>query len=155
MQAASRYAYLIIVALSVAALAACSSSSPSPAAACPDGWDQVTEYQLYFGLSDATGAPDAVSDEAWARFLADTVTPRFPDGLTVTDGAGAVAQRRGRNTEGTGQGIDAAGVARRFGVAAFERDCRRVRAALQPGIGAAYLCSILRLLQLSLVHPPT
>ena len=88
MQAASRYQYLIIVALSLAALAACSPSSPSPAATCPDGWDQVTEYQLYFGRSDATGAPDAVSDEAWARFLADTVTPRFPEGLTVTDGAG-------------------------------------------------------------------
>ena len=29
-----------------------------------------------------------VSDEAWAAFLADTVTPRFPDGLTVVDGAG-------------------------------------------------------------------
>ena len=87
MQAASRYAYLIIVALSVAALAACSPSSPQTAA-CPEGWDQVTEYQLYFGRGDATGAPDAVSDEAWARFLADTVTPRFPEGLTVTDGAG-------------------------------------------------------------------
>ena len=29
-----------------------------------------------------------VSEDAWATFLADTVTPRFPDGLTVTDGAG-------------------------------------------------------------------
>ena len=32
--------------------------------------------------------PDAVSEEEWAQFLADTVTPRFPEGLTVTDGAG-------------------------------------------------------------------
>ena len=87
MQVASRYAYLIIVALSVAVLAACSPSESSTAA-CPEGWDQVTKYQLYFGRSDATGAPDAVSDEAWAQFLSDTVTPRFPDGLTVTDGAG-------------------------------------------------------------------
>ena len=29
-----------------------------------------------------------VSEDAWATFLADTVTPRFPDGLTVTDGSG-------------------------------------------------------------------
>ncbi len=79
---------MIIVALSVAVLAACSPSSPSPAGACPEGWDQVTEYRLYFGRNDATGAAGAVSDEAWTRFLADTVTPRFPDGLTVTDGAG-------------------------------------------------------------------
>ncbi len=26
--------------------------------------------------------------EAWTAFLADTVTPRFPGGLTVVDGAG-------------------------------------------------------------------
>ena len=56
--------------------------------ACPEGWDQVTEYRLYFGRGDAAGAPNSVSDEAWARFLSSTVTPRFPDGLTVTDGAG-------------------------------------------------------------------
>ena len=55
---------------------------------CPQDWDQVTEYRLYFGRSDAAGAPGAVSDEEWAQFLADIVTPRFPDGLTVTDGVG-------------------------------------------------------------------
>ena len=31
---------------------------------------------------------EVVSDEAWDAFLADTVTPRFPDGLTVLDGRG-------------------------------------------------------------------
>ncbi len=87
MRIASRCALPLIVIVSAAAAAACiQSDSASPA--CPDGWDQVTEYQLYFGRSDATGAPDAVSDQAWAKFLSDTVTPRFPDGLTVTDGAG-------------------------------------------------------------------
>jgi len=29
-----------------------------------------------------------VSDAEWARFLADEVTPRFPDGLSVIDAAG-------------------------------------------------------------------
>ena len=29
-----------------------------------------------------------VSEEAWRTFLADEVTPRFPDGLTVLDAAG-------------------------------------------------------------------
>lgn len=87
MQAATRHAHLIILVLTVAATTACSPSA-SATAACPEGWDQVTEYRLYFGRSDATGAPDAVSDEAWAQFLSHTVTPRFPDGLTVTDGAG-------------------------------------------------------------------
>lgn len=53
---------------------------------CPAGTDAYTEYQLYFGRS--SGGVEVVSDEAWAAFLADTVTPRFPDGLTVVDGAG-------------------------------------------------------------------
>lgn len=29
-----------------------------------------------------------VTEAEWARFMADTVTPAFPDGLTVLDGAG-------------------------------------------------------------------
>jgi len=39
--------------------------------------------------------PGAVTDEAWARFLSSTVTPRFPDGLTVTDGAGQLRKDSG------------------------------------------------------------
>ena len=31
---------------------------------------------------------EVVDDAAWAAFLADIVTPRFPDGLTVLDGQG-------------------------------------------------------------------
>ena len=37
--------------------------------------------ELLFGLSNA-------SDRNWDRFLADEVTPRFPDGLTVYDAKG-------------------------------------------------------------------
>ena len=88
MQAATKYAFLTIFVLTVTVVAACSPSASPSTEACPEGWDKVIEYHLYFGRSDATGAPDAVSDEAWAQFLSDTVTPRFPDGLTVTDGAG-------------------------------------------------------------------
>ena len=87
MRAAAHCALVLIVAFSVVAAAACVQSDSSPLA-CPGGWDQVTEYQLYFGRSDSGGVPNAVSDEEWAQFLNDTVTPRFPDGLTVTDGAG-------------------------------------------------------------------
>lgn len=87
MRAAARSILVWIVVVSAAVAVACiqSDSAPPP---CPDGWDAVTEYRLYFGRSDASGTPDAVSDAEWAQFLADTVTPRFPDGLTVTDGAG-------------------------------------------------------------------
>ena len=85
--AASRYTVLLILALSLTATVACVQSEEA-SLSCPEGWDQVTEYRLYFGRSDASGSPNAVSDQAWEQFLADTVTPRFPDGLTVTDGAG-------------------------------------------------------------------
>jgi hypothetical protein len=41
----------------------------------------VIQTQLYFGLRTADGV--GISEQAWTRFLADIVTPRFPDGLTV------------------------------------------------------------------------
>jgi hypothetical protein len=46
----------------------------------------AVETTLYFGLrtDDGTG----ISDQAWGRFLADVVTPLFPDGLTVLDAYG-------------------------------------------------------------------
>ena len=56
------------------------------APACPDGTERFAEYSLYFGRGK--GGTEVVSDEAWTRFLAGVVTPRFPDGLTVLDGAG-------------------------------------------------------------------
>ena len=87
MRNAVRLITLTIVALSIAATVACTSSDSS-SVSCPESWDQVTEYRLYFGRSDATGAPDTVSEEEWAQFLAVTVTPRIPEGLTVTDGSG-------------------------------------------------------------------
>ena len=31
---------------------------------------------------------EVVDQDEWDQFLADTVTPRFPDGLTVLDGRG-------------------------------------------------------------------
>ena len=53
---------------------------------CPEGSDRLAEYQLFLGRS--TGDGSEVSDEQWAAFLAEAVTPRFPDGLTVLDAAG-------------------------------------------------------------------
>jgi hypothetical protein len=41
---------------------------------------------LYFGRDIADGA--MVSDRDWEDFLDAEVTPRFPDGFTVTDGKG-------------------------------------------------------------------
>ena len=53
---------------------------------CPDGMDTFTELNAYFGQEKGDG--ETVSEEEWQTFLADTVTPRFPDGLTVLDARG-------------------------------------------------------------------
>ena len=53
---------------------------------CLDGMDSFTELNVYFGLEKGSG--ETVTEEEWQSFLADTVTPRFPDGLTVLDARG-------------------------------------------------------------------
>ena len=64
------------------------------APACPDGTERFAEYRLFFGR--ARDGAEIVSDEAWSRFLATEVTPRFPAGLTVHDGAGQWRNAAGR-----------------------------------------------------------
>ena len=71
-------------------LAACSETTN---AACPEDSDPFVKYELFMGRSTTDG--DVVDDEDWDSFLADSVTPRFPDGLTVLD-----AQGQWRNSEG-------------------------------------------------------
>jgi hypothetical protein len=46
----------------------------------------MTKLELFFGGD--IGAPDGVSEDAWGRFLAEEVTPRFPDGFSVVDAHG-------------------------------------------------------------------
>ena len=53
---------------------------------CPDGLDQFVRYELFMGRSGPGG--EVVDDAVWETFLRDTVTPRFPDGLTVLDAQG-------------------------------------------------------------------
>ncbi|MEQ9145494.1 MAG: DUF3574 domain-containing protein [Parvibaculaceae bacterium] len=64
--------------LVVAALAALLACSPLRA--------ESVETTFYFGL-DLPGG-EVVSEEDWRGFLADVVTPRFPDGFTVVDAYG-------------------------------------------------------------------
>ena len=64
--------------LVVAALAALLACSPLRA--------ESVETTPYFGL-DLPGG-EVVSHEDWKGFLADVVTPRFPDGFTVIDAYG-------------------------------------------------------------------
>jgi hypothetical protein len=79
--------------LVVAVVAAASPArAQAPAAFCQDPLKPMLRYELYFGR-DVHGH-HLVSDRQWAQFLADEVTPAFPEGLTVFDGRG---QWRGAN----------------------------------------------------------
>ncbi len=60
---------------------------------CPPGFERYAEYRMFFGRSRPGGG--TVSDEEWRDFLAEEVTPRFPDGLTVVDGAGQLRDGSG------------------------------------------------------------
>ena len=81
----------IILVLVLLALVACAPSTGE--APCPDGSERFDEYRLFFGRN--IGDAESVSDDDWRTFLADTVTPRFPDGLSVFDAAG-----QWRNSQG-------------------------------------------------------
>lgn len=74
----ARTAALLLAAL----VAACAAPPP----ACPDGTQQATVAEAYFGQS-RRDAPD-ITEAEWRSFLATTVTPAFPDGLTALDGRG-------------------------------------------------------------------
>lgn len=45
---------------------------------------EVAELMFGRDIGDHVG----VSEDAWARFVAEEMTPRFPDGLTITDATG-------------------------------------------------------------------
>lgn len=53
--------------------------------ACPAGMDAMMSESLYFGTASPRGP---VTPEQWTVFLAETITPRFPDGLTVWPASG-------------------------------------------------------------------
>ncbi len=82
---------LVALAAAVLALAACVEVET---AECADDGELWTEYRLFMGRG-ADGV-EVVSDDDWTAFLADTITPRFPDGLSVIDVAG-----QGTNADGT------------------------------------------------------
>lgn len=50
--------------------------------------------ELYFGRSIPGGG--AVSDTEWDTFLAEVVTPRFPDGFTVLKASGHYREQSGK-----------------------------------------------------------
>jgi len=62
---------------------------------CHSGQQPRLIAELLFGRD--IGRHVGVSEAAWARFVARELTPRFPDGLTVTD---TVGQWRDRDNGG-------------------------------------------------------
>lgn len=65
--------------------------TPSPTATRAERYYRT---ELYFGRSKADGT--IVSEEEWRAFLADIVTPRFPEGFTVLRGFGQYREAGGR-----------------------------------------------------------
>jgi hypothetical protein len=70
-------------------LAGCAVPPASPCAGMPG--DPSVTVQLLFGRSIKGGGE--VDAAQWRAFLATSVTPRFPDGLTVLEGTGQWRQR--------------------------------------------------------------
>ena len=85
-----RLAMLVCLGLAVVTMVACAENDRP---ACAEGSEQFVKYELLMGRNSQAG--EVVDDAAWAKFLEDTVTPRFPDGLTVLD-----AQGQWRDSEG-------------------------------------------------------
>ncbi|HET8623799.1 MAG TPA: DUF3574 domain-containing protein [Gemmatimonadales bacterium] len=69
-----------------AALTVCAPPHPPPAPepGCTDGAPYLRTI-LSFGLARGAGT---ISQDEWAAFLRDEITPQFPDGLTVSEAAG-------------------------------------------------------------------
>jgi hypothetical protein len=50
--------------------------------------------ELYFGRSIPGGG--MVADDEWEKFLAEVVTPRFPDGFTILKATGQYREKSGK-----------------------------------------------------------
>jgi len=77
--------------LATLAVAACSQPT---APACTLPLKPALEIDLYFGRDKPGGGE--VSEAEWAAFLAESVTPRFPDGLSVLNVEGQHRDPAGR-----------------------------------------------------------
>ena len=67
-------------------LACCAPAVAAPSLPPATAHRQWVSDRLFFGRDIPGGG--CVSEEEWAAFLAEVVTPRFPEGLTVLRGEG-------------------------------------------------------------------
>lgn len=84
-----KYTYFIIAAVSLL-LISCSSLHYRQ---CDSGLQIAIQETLYLGTKKKDGE---VTNEEWAIFLEEVVTPRFPDGFTVTPSYGQWRGGQGR-----------------------------------------------------------
>jgi hypothetical protein len=77
-----------------AVLAGAALTSAGRAAGCATPSAPMQQVELYFGWS-VKGEP-FVTEATWSSFLANEVTPKFPDGLTVFDANGQWRSEEGR-----------------------------------------------------------
>lgn len=76
----------LVAALGIAAVPNFADAQTAPALSCHGKQKPGKVAELLFGRD--IGGRLGVSDPAWRRFVAREITPRFPDGLTVTDATG-------------------------------------------------------------------
>ena len=74
------------LAAAVLCTVAAGAAAQGPTSSCQGTQQRRGVAELLFGrdIGDRVG----VSEPAWRRFVAREITPRFPDGLTVTDAVG-------------------------------------------------------------------
>jgi acetylornithine deacetylase/succinyl-diaminopimelate desuccinylase-like protein len=81
-----RLAALRLLLLSLLAAACVPTVTAAPATAPPAAVQEWLSDRLFFGRDIPDGG--SVSEQDWTTFLAEVVTPRFSDGLTVLHGEG-------------------------------------------------------------------
>jgi hypothetical protein len=80
-----------LVFLAALALSAC--AQPTAPLVCAAPLKPALEIDLYFGRDKQGGGE--VSEAEWAQFVAEIVTPRFPDGLSVLNVEGQAREPSG------------------------------------------------------------
>ena len=81
-----RHTMLLATLLAIAGCATQPVHGRLAAPACESGDQAMVRDTLYFGRNRPDGG--TVGDAEWRGFLDEVVTPRFPDGLTVTHATG-------------------------------------------------------------------
>jgi hypothetical protein len=77
----------LLIGAMLAVLAGCS-AWPSGGRSCDVGFAAFERDTLYFGRTGPLSGQINVSEEQWISFVDATVTPAFPQGLTVLDAVG-------------------------------------------------------------------